>query len=271
MIKDDFVDEIKHNGFISCNVIRNSDVQKIYDVDFIAEETPVALVYNGISHVVMMTTPCDLKEFAAGFSITEGIVENITDIYNIEIITQTSNIIIEISIAQKSFQALKSKRRALLGRTGCGVCGIENLELLDLQAPPIRKPQTKLLVSSAIIKQSSQNLQQSQFLNAKTGGTHAAAWCDNSGNIIKTFEDVGRHNALDKLIGYLALNNTDFSNGFVFISSRGSYELVRKVARVNIQLLATISAPTSLAIEIAKKSQVSLVCFCRNDKFVEYL
>ena len=105
---------------------------------------------------------------------------------------------------------------------------------------------------------------------AKTGGAHAAAWCNNNGEVLRVYEDVGRHNALDKLIGYLLLNKIEIFHGFIFISSRGSFELVRKIARMNIPLLATISAPTSLAVEIAKKAKVALICFCRNDRFIEY-
>lgn len=158
----------------------------------------------------------------------------------------------------------------MLGRTGCGVCGIESIELLDMEPDPINNPLERLSVSTVIIEQASRELLGHQFLMSKTGGAHAAAWCNNNGEVLKVFEDVGRHNALDKLIGYLSINKIEVANGFVFISSRGSYELVRKVARMNIQLLATISAPTSMAIEIARKSKVALICFCRNNRFIEY-
>lgn len=257
-------------GFISCDVIRHCHADKSYDIDFIVQETPVALVYNGISHAVMMATPCDLKEFAVGFSLTEGIVESIADIYDIEVSLDESSIEVNLTISQQSFYKLKSYRRTMLGKTGCGLCGIESIEALDLNPPPINKPLAGFTLSTVVIERASKELLQHQFLMAKTGGAHAAAWCNNNGEVLRVYEDVGRHNALDKLIGYLLLNKIEIFHGFIFISSRGSFELVRKIARMNIPLLATISAPTSLAVEIAKKAKVALICFCRNDRFIEY-
>ena len=264
------IDTVQAKGYIERSVVCHSNDDKMHGVDFIAKETPVALVYNGISHAVMMATPCDLKEFAVGFTLTEGIVDSLADIYDVDIDIYASSVEVNLTISQQSFFQFKAHRRTMLGRTGCGVCGIESIELLDLNPQPINKPLETLSVSTAIIELASKKLLQHQFLMSKTGGAHAAAWCNKNGEVLKVFEDVGRHNALDKLIGYLLLNKSDLSNGFVFISSRGSYELVRKVARMNITLLATISAPTSLAIEIAKKAKVALICFCRNNRFIEY-
>ncbi len=255
---------------ITQSIICHDGETKKADSDFVVQETPIALVYNGISHAVMMATPTDLKEFAVGFTLTEGIVGSPEDIYDTEIVVHDTNVEIKLTLSQQSFSQLKTQRRAMLGRTGCGVCGIENIELLDLNPDPINHPLEKLSVSTTTIERASKQLLQHQFLTAKTGGAHAAAWCHHDGEVLKAFEDVGRHNALDKLIGYLALNEIEISQGFVFMSSRGSYELVRKVARMNIALLATISAPTSLAIEIAKKAKVALICFCRNNRFIEY-
>jgi FdhD protein len=171
---------------------------------------------------------------------------------------------------QQAFVALKDKRRALAGRTGCGVCGIESIELLDLQ--PERVPQTGFLATLATdaIERAARELPAHQRLSKLTGGLHAAAWCDETGAIRHAFEDVGRHNALDKLLGHLVLQREDTTQGFVFLSSRASYELVRKSARVGVPMVATISAPTSLAISIAKLAGVRLVSFVRENGFVEY-
>jgi len=171
---------------------------------------------------------------------------------------------------QQAFVALKERRRALAGRTGCGVCGIESIDLLDLK--PERVPDTGFLERLApdAIARAARALPEHQALTKLTGGLHAAAWCDATGAILLAFEDVGRHNALDKLIGQLVLDRADTRDGFVFLSSRASYELVRKSARVGVPMLATISAPSSLAISIARQAGVRLVSFCREASFVDY-
>jgi FdhD protein len=165
---------------------------------------------------------------------------------------------------------LKGKRRALAGRTGCGVCGIESIELLDLQPEKIARRTDAANVPPSAIESAARELPGRQILMRETGGIHAAAWCDPDGSIVEVFEDVGRHNALDKLIGGLARRREDMQDGFVFMSSRASYELVRKAARMNIALLATISAPTSLAIDIAQRAGMRLLSFCLQDGFVAY-
>ncbi|MDN0073537.1 formate dehydrogenase accessory sulfurtransferase FdhD [Crenobacter sp. SG2303] len=258
-------------GFISQKIVRHRGESQRADSDYVAEECPVALVFNDISHAVMMATPKDLREFAVGFSLTEGIVQKPSEIFELEVMEGCAGIEVRMTISQKSFFELKAKRRALAGRTGCGVCGIESLELLDLCPGKIAAYPEKVMPSASVIERASHSLPGFQSLMHVTGGVHAAAWCSAEGEIIKVFEDVGRHNGLDKLIGFLALQGVEMRNGFVFMSSRASYELVRKVARMNIPMLATISAPTSLAIEIARMAGVSLVSFCRKDGFVEYV
>ncbi|MDE1179584.1 formate dehydrogenase accessory sulfurtransferase FdhD [Paraburkholderia sp.] len=241
--------------------------------DFVGQEWPVALVFNGISHAVMMCTPCDLEAFAVGFAISEGIVERGSDIQDIEVMLFDGDLPhaeVQLQVVQKAFVELKEKRRALAGRTGCGVCGIESIDLLDLK--PERVPDTGFLTRLApdAIERASRELPEHQALTRLTGGLHAAAWCDANGAIHYAFEDVGRHNALDKLIGQLVLDRVDTKDGFVFLSSRASYELVRKSARVDVPMVATISAPSSLAIEIARRAGVRLVSFCRASGFVDY-
>jgi FdhD protein len=237
--------------------------------DSVAEEMPLALVVNGISHVVMMVTPRDLEAFAVGFALTEGLVDSRAQIYDAEPRMHARAAEVELTVAQAAFQRMKGQRRALAGRTGCGVCGIESLALLDL-APERMAPAALPADPGAAIARAAAELPGQQALMRETGGVHAAAWCALDGAIQAVFEDVGRHNALDKLIGHLALRGTDLRGGFVFMSSRASYELARKAARVGIPMLATISAPSSLAIDIAARAGLKLVSFCRQDGFVEY-
>jgi FdhD protein len=241
--------------------------------DHVGQEWPVALVFNGISHAVMMCTPRDLEAFAVGFAISEGIVERGSDIQDIEVAFyggELPHAEVQLQVVQQAFVALKEKRRALAGRTGCGVCGIESIDLLDLK--PERVPDTGFLERLApdAIAHAARALPEHQALTRLTGGLHAAAWCDATGAIRLAFEDVGRHNALDKLIGQLVLDRADTRDGFVFLSSRASYELVRKAARVDVPMLATISAPSSLAIAIARQAGVRLVSFCREAGYVDY-
>lgn len=240
------------------------------DLDNVAEEVPVALVYNGISHAVMMATPLDLEAFAFGFSLTEGIVDGVKEIYDVEVVPGCDGIEVRIDISQRAFMAMKAQRRALAGRTGCGVCGIESLELLDLAPVPMAVPRRRIEPSRATIQRAAAELPSHQVLMRATGGVHAAGWCAPDGEVLCAFEDVGRHNAMDKLVGHLAKRRMSMDDGFVFLSSRASYELVRKAARMQIQMLATISAPTSLAIRIAEQAGLRLLSFCRKDGFVEY-
>jgi FdhD protein len=263
-------------GYVERQVKRHRHGETSLAADFVGQEWPVALVYNGISHAVMMCTPRDLEAFAVGFSLTEGIVERGSDIHDIEVYFHDDanaalpHAEVHVQVVQQAFAALKDKRRALAGRTGCGVCGIESIDLLDLQ--PERVPETGFLASLAAdaTERAARELAAHQRLTKLTGGLHAAAWCDQAGAVLFAFEDVGRHNALDKLIGHLVMQRVDTTQGFVFLSSRASYELVRKSARLGIPMVATISAPTSLAISIAALAGVRLVSFARETSFVEY-
>jgi len=261
-------------GAVSREVRRHRGATVETVTDHVGQEWPVALVFNGISHAVMMCTPRDLEAFAVGFAISEGIVERGSDIQDIEVEWHDHGELphaeVHLQVVQQAFVALKQKRRALAGRTGCGVCGIESIDLLDLK--PERVPDTGFLQRLApdAIARAARALPEHQALTRLTGGLHAAAWCDADGAIRYAFEDVGRHNALDKLIGQLVLARADTRDGFVFLSSRASYELVRKAARVDVPMVATISAPSSLAIAIAREAGVRLVSFCRESSYVDY-
>lgn len=236
-------------------------------LDHIVQEHPIALVYNGISHAVMMATPTDIDLFAKGFSLSEGILTSLKELYAIEVHQSELGITVEMTISSRAFAALKERRRMLVGRTGCGLCGIESLEQFQLDISKITIEPSKEWLEQIPVAIS--QLKDQQKITALTGGAHAAAWVVD-GHIVALFEDVGRHNALDKLIGYLAQQNYDTSLGFVVMTSRASYELIRKCAQLNISLLASISAPTSMAIRLAKISGLTLASFCRGDDFVLY-
>lgn len=236
-------------------------------LDEVVEEYPVALIYNGISHAVMMVTPINLDMFAIGFSLSEGIIQHVRQIYDLDIEKSPLGYQIHITIASEAFAQLKAHRRSLIGQTGCGLCGIESLQQVDasLAKITISAPTEWLsLIPAAMI-----SLQKRQPISAVTGGAHAAAWvCER--DVLVVFEDAGRHNALDKLIGYLVKHKIPLNQGFVVMTSRASYELVKKCIQLDISLLATISAPSTLAIETAKRSGLTLASFCRNERFSVY-
>lgn len=239
--------------------------------DTVAAELPVALVYNGISHAVMMATPADLMDFARGFSLAEKIVDHPAQIYDVEMVRQpgSQGIELRIQIASACFMRLKERRRSLAGTTGCGLCGVQSLRALELQLPPVSGA---IRLYPAALARALQQLTERQPLNAQTGAMHAAAWVNPDGEIVLLREDVGRHNALDKLIGALSTLSVirNEAGGFVLMSSRASFELVQKTARAGIGLLATVSAPTSLAIDSAAQAGVCLIGFARETGFVVY-
>lgn len=235
--------------------------------DLVAEEAAVALVYNGISHAVMMASPRDLEEFALGFSLSEGIIASPSQCYGIEVEQGERGISVELEIATESFMALKDRRRSLAGRTGCGLCGVDSLAALDLQPDPL--PATPPVPVAAVLQAMAQ-LADHQPVNRATGGCHAAGWATPDGTLQFAMEDVGRHNALDKLVGRLAQRKLLGTPGFVVMSSRASYELVRKCARMGIGTLATVSAPSTLAVAIAQQAGLVLYGFSRGQQAVRY-
>lgn len=228
--------------------------------DSIASEIPVAISYNRVSHVVMMATPKDLEEFAVGFSITEGLVGSVDDITGIHIIPRQGGIELALTIHADWFDRLSTRRRNMAGRTGCGLCGAENIE----QALRDPKPVSRVLsVRHSALQYAVTDLENHQPLQGETGATHGAAWCDEDGTIACLYEDVGRHNALDKLIGSLFRTCFDPASGFVLVSSRASYEMVYKTAAAGIGILMAVSAPTTLAVDFANRSGLTLVGFAR--------
>jgi FdhD protein len=243
--------------------------------DHIASEVPVALVFNGISHAVMMATPLHLEDFAIGFSLAEHIITHPDELYDIDCIPypDLDGIELNITIAAACFDRLKQRRRHLTGKTGCGLCGIDSLKALSVPLPVVNALTASGLphhIRTAALQHAFATLPHWQTGNALTGALHAAAWADQQGNIQLVREDVGRHNALDKLIGALSADASPRSPGFVFMSSRASYEIVQKAAHANIAILAVISAPTTLAIRMAERAGICLIGFLRQQACVVY-
>ncbi|WP_447741710.1 formate dehydrogenase accessory sulfurtransferase FdhD [Variovorax boronicumulans] len=248
--------------------------------DTLAAEVAVALVFNGVSHAVMMATPQDLEAFALGFALSEGILDSAADCRGIDVRTVDAfdaglpegmpGIEVQLEVSTRSFERLKDRRRSLAGRTGCGVCGVESFAGLDLS--PQRVPPRDWIerIDLATVLRAFAAMPPRQVLNAEAGAIHAAAWATVDGELTDLMEDVGRHNALDKLLGALARANRLQEPGFVLMSSRGSHELVRKCARLGIAAMATISAPTAMGVRMAELSGLRFWGLCRAPRGVLY-
>ena len=235
--------------------------------DYIAEEVPVVLVYNTIPHVVMLATPLNLEDFALGFSLTEDIIKHPSELQSIRVFQRSKGVEVRITIPEARFQNLSGKGKNMTGRTGCGLCGATTLEQAVRAPRPVGQG---LILEASQLTQALSEMHQRQNLNQLTGAVHAAAWLEPERGIVTVREDVGRHNALDKLIGALAKVNCDFDGGWLIVTSRASYEMVQKASSVGISLLAAVSAPTALAIQLAEQCGITLVGFARNDNHVIY-
>ena len=234
-------------------------------IDVLAEETPIALVYNGISHAVMMATPADLEDFALGFSVTEGIADGKEDIGVIESFAVDEGIEVRIELSSSAFWRLKERRRTLAGRTGCGLCGVDSLE----QTVRVMQPVTAdLKVSLDAIHRALDNLPEAQTNNRATRSMHAAALATPQGELKLVREDVGRHNALDKLIGAMLRIGLDPATGVCLITSRCSYEMVQKAVVTGFPILAAVSAPTLMARRLADAHNLTLIALARHDSAV---
>jgi FdhD protein len=236
-------------------------------MDCVAEEVPVALVYHGVPHVVMLATPADLEDYAIGFTVSEGLVASASEITSVEVVPAKDAVEVRIGIAAERFSELLQRRRNLSGRTGCGLCGTESL---DQAIRSVRAVAGALQVSAADLHAALVQLESLQPVNARTGSVHAAAWALPRDGIQFVREDVGRHNALDKAIGALIRTGADAAAGYMLITSRASYEMVQKTAAAGIGILAAVSAPTGLAIRVAEESGVTLAGFARRDRHVVY-
>ena len=234
---------------------------------WLLEETPVALVYNGITHAVMLATPQDLEDFAFGFSLGEAVIGHARELFDIDIVSRPGGVEVAMHIDGGALQRLKHTRRLRTGRTGCGLCGVESLAQFDAASPVI---QHRAPVSSAALHRAMQALPRQQTLHQLTGAAHAAGWADLDGNLLLVREDIGRHNALDKLIGAMARAGLAPANGFAVLTSRASYEMVQKAARANIGLLAAVSAPSALAVRMADQAGMTLVGYVRDGRHAAY-
>jgi FdhD protein len=259
---------VKSNASLDPIEIFKSDSLENSYQEFVAEETPVAITFNGISHAVMMTTPQDLEDFAYGFSISEGLVKNIDDIFSIEMNHVDQGIELNIEISSEAFVKLKDRRKNLSGRTGCGICGSESLSQIFIESE--NKISNNSLFDLNIIKRSLQKFGDNQIIKNKTGSTHACSLFNNKSDILCTREDVGRHNALDKLIGFVLKTNINLEDTFLIISSRASFEMVQKASFIGCQLIVAISAPTALAVRLANNMNITLAGFAKNKVFNVY-
>ncbi len=240
--------------------VRLADGARTDQSAFVAEEIAVAFVYSGRPHVVMMCSPEDLEDLAYGFSLTEGIVANAAEIERVDLSKHSRGMELAIAIPPEAAARLTQRTRALAGRTGCGLCGVE---AIDDAVRAVRVVDSPLAVSTNALWRAGEALDAHQPLNRETHAVHAAAWAAPDGSLLVVREDVGRHNALDKVLGALARSGTDASQGFLVVTSRASFELVQKASAAGVALLAAVSRPTELAVRIADASGIALVGLLR--------
>lgn len=224
----------------------------------IPEEAPVAFVYNRRNYAVMMATPDDLVDFAVGFSLTEEVIKTASDIQSLDILLSEKGADLRFKISNDALEKIDivQRRRNIVGSASCGICGLENAETLFRVLPRVSK--TRCRLDDAAMKKAISHLSLHQPINSKTHSNHAAAWTTMNGDIQIVREDVGRHNALDKLLGAMALAETDVRQGFVLMSSRCSYEIVEKAARRGVMALVSVSGPTAFALRKAEEANMSL-------------
>ena len=230
----------------------------------VAEETPVALSYNRLTHAVMMATPADLEDFAVGFSKTEGIVSSAEQIEELDIIAVEAGVECRMWVSVTLLERLDQRRRSLAGPTGCGLCGLESLAEAVRSPPPVTAGFT---VSADEIQAAMDAMPERQSLNAETRAVHAAGFWAHDRGLVALREDVGRHNALDKLAGALARGGISGTKGMVIMTSRISVELVQKAAVIGTPILVAVSAPTRLALQVAHSAGITLVGVARRDGF----
>jgi FdhD protein len=228
----------------------------------LAAETPVAISLLGLGYAVMMATPADLEDFAYGFALSERLIDSAADVVGIEIRAEEKGILLGIELVPERHDRVLARVRHRVADSSCGLCGIENLEQALRPLPAVPAPAA---IAPPAIFRALEAIRAHQPLNAETGAVHAAALCDAEGAVIAAREDVGRHNAFDKLIGHCLREQRDMTAGFALLTARCSYELVEKAALAGVPMLVTISAPTSLAVERAKEAGLTLIALARSD------
>lgn len=235
----------------------------------VPEEVPVAMSYNGSTQAVMMATPSDLEDFAVGFSLTEGIIDDASQIESIEVVAFAQGVDVQMRLAELPEQRLAARRRFMAGPVGCGLCGIDSIEQALRPVTPLKADKHRFSASTIAVAMAA--LGREQQLNATTQSVHAAGFYrPQQGLIAAAREDVGRHNALDKLVGALARTNTETEHGITVITSRVSVEMVQKAVKLGASVLAAISAPTALAIRTADEANLTLVAIVRGEEFDVY-
>lgn len=237
-------------------------------VECLAEERAIALLYNGIAHAVMLATPMDLEDFAVGFSLSEGIVEQVQDVGWVEQRTQAEGISLQLKIPSDAFEALVTRQRGMSGRSGCGLCGTSALESAIRPVRVLEPAERARIVDLRLLPAAFRELARRQRLNAQCGALHAAAALAPDGSVLAVREDVGRHNALDKVLGASARAGQPV--GAVLLTSRASYELVHKAAQCGVPLLASISGPSALAVRTATQAGLTLLGYARDGRHTLY-
>jgi FdhD protein len=235
--------------------------------DWLADEVPVALMFNGISHAVMLATPLDLEDFALGFGLSEGLLVDRGELLGAEEAAVDGGITLDLEVTAACEMRLKERRRNLAGRTGCGLCGTEKLEQVRLPLPTF---DGGIVLPSSAVARGLRELKAAQSLQQTTGAAHAAAFCSAEGEALLVREDVGRHNALDKLIGAMVRARVQPKDGFICVTSRASFEMVQKTAMAGVTTLVAVSAPTALARDTALQCGLCLAGFARDDDVVLY-
>jgi len=236
-------------------------------IEQVAEEVPVAVVYNGIPHVVMMATPANLEDFVLGFSLTEELIRTPADLKAVEVVAYSQGIEIQAAVDAACDAEIASRSRRLTGRTGCGICGTDSIAAVLKQLHRIPEGGR---VRPEAIQRAMRELGTGQPLNSQAGAVHAAGWATLDGEVTLVREDVGRHNALDKLIGALYKGGINPAGGFVVVTSRASFEMVQKTTVLGAPLMASISGPTGLAIRVAQQAGLTLVGFTREGRHTVY-
>lgn len=257
----------KRAFFETVTVERYQDGQWRQELDDVLVEVPVALTYNGYPHVVIMSTPRDIVDFVYGFSLTEGVINSLQDIRSISIHPKENGIEVNIEITPLSFSRMEGRRRQMSARTGCGICGLDSLSAVVREQERIG---FDFKLDEMAIDRALKDSNTLQVMNQRTGGAHAAFFVSRTGEILLTREDVGRHVALDKLVGALLQGDYNCQDGFILTTSRASFEMVQKTVAARVGMLVTMSAPTSMAIKLANRMGLKLAAFTRVGKINLY-
>ena len=235
--------------------------------DVLVDEVPVALVFNGISHAVMLASPLSLDEFALGFALTEGLLKDRSELYGVDVAPVANGIEVRLEVASACEFRMKERRRNLSGRTGCGLCGTESLDQVLRPMPAVDR---SFAVDTSAVARALVAMTEQQPLQRASGAAHAAAWCAADGQVLLVREDVGRHNALDKLVGAMVRAELETDRGFIAVTSRASVEMVQKTLMAGVGVLVAVSAPTALAVRVATEHGLALAGFARGRDLVCY-